>query len=50
MPQTNKDIYAKTVLGGEGIERSQMSYGAPMIDMNKGPAGGGGGMGGPGRR
>ncbi len=34
MPQTNKDIYAKTVLGGEGIERSQMSYGAPMIDMN----------------
>ena len=29
-PQTNKDLYAKTV-GGEGIERSQMSYGAPLI-------------------
>jgi calmodulin len=28
MPQTNKDLYAKTV-GGEGIERSHMSYGAP---------------------
>ena len=34
MPQTNKDIYAKTV-GGEGVERSQMSYGAPQIDMAK---------------
>lgn len=34
MPQTSKDIYAKAV-GGEGIERSQMSYGAPQIDMNK---------------
>ena len=30
-PQTNKDIYAKSV-GGEGVERSHMSYGAPQID------------------
>lgn len=34
IPQTNKDIYAKTV-GGEGIERSNVSYGAPQIDTNK---------------
>ena len=34
MPQTNKDLYAKTV-GGDGIERSHMSYGAPQLDNNK---------------
>lgn len=34
IPQTNKDLNAKTV-GGDGIERSHVSYGAPLIDMTK---------------
>lgn len=43
LPQTNKDIYAKTV-GGDGVERSQMSYGAPQIGMGGMSKYAGGGM------
>lgn len=34
IPQTHKDLYSKNVTG-EGIERSQMSYGAPLMGVNK---------------
>eukprot|EP00350_Pseudokeronopsis_sp_OXSARD2_P013376 CAMPEP_0170547044 /NCGR_PEP_ID=MMETSP0211-20121228/5400_1 /TAXON_ID=311385 /ORGANISM="Pseudokeronopsis sp., Strain OXSARD2" /LENGTH=229 /DNA_ID=CAMNT_0010851831 /DNA_START=20 /DNA_END=706 /DNA_ORIENTATION=- len=35
LPQTNKDVYSRAVGGQEGIERSQMSYGAPQVDLNR---------------
>ena len=31
IPQTHKDVYAKTVDANEGAERSNMSYGAPQL-------------------
>lgn len=36
VPQTHKDVYAKTVGGGEGAERSNQSYGAPNIGSKRG--------------
>lgn len=34
LPQTNKDIYARTVNDGDALERGQMSYGMPKMGLD----------------